>query len=100
MSTNASYTKLRDGSWGIRVPDALRATAGSVVSVKKQSGETKDEIVDRVLWSGQGISLCSIRRSASASGGSSRRSGRSYECGDCGDYVTPGTRRWETGMMH
>ena len=35
----------------------------------------------------------------SGGGGSPRRGGR-YECEDCGDYVTPGTRCWETGMMH
>jgi hypothetical protein len=89
-ATKASYTKLQDGSWGIRVPESLRATAGDVVTVTKASGETKTETVSRVLWTGQGISLCSIQQSAAsaarASGSSRRSSGsRVGSCGcDCG----------------
>jgi hypothetical protein len=29
-----------------------------------------------------------------------RRPGGRYECPECGDWVTPGTRCWETGMIH
>jgi len=38
----------------------------------------------------------------SPSRGTSRPSGRGrkYECPECGDYVYPGTRCWETGMIH
>ena len=100
-ATKASYTKLRDGSWGIRVPESLRATAGDVVTVTKASGEIKDEIVARVLWTGQGISLCSIQQSAARASGSSRRSsGNRGYCDECGERAEPGTRCWETGMMH
>lgn len=28
------------------------------------------------------------------------RSGGRYECEECGDYVYPGSRCWETGMTH
>jgi hypothetical protein len=52
---------------------------------------TKDFWVDSFLVSG-----------ASASHGATpklRRDG-TYECDECGDYVRPGTRCWETGRTH
>ena len=51
----ATYTKLNDGSWGLRVscgPVAPYAT----VTVTKKSGETKVETVGQVLWTGNGVS--------------------------------------------
>jgi hypothetical protein len=97
----ATYTKLRDGSWGVRVPGSV--TPGQSVVVTKKSGETKQETILRVLASFQpeNVSLCSIQPSSSNSSSNShrRRSGR-YECEECGDMVTPGTQCWETGMEH
>jgi hypothetical protein len=55
---NATYTKLRDGSWGIRVTGT--AKAGDVVTVTKRSGETVNATVGRVVWSGNGVSLCEV----------------------------------------
>jgi hypothetical protein len=104
---NNTYTKLKDGNWGIRV--AGEATAGGQVRVTKKDGSSKIETVDRVLWTGddrQGggqISLCSIRASsaprASVSCAPARRGGR-RECEECGEFVTAGTRCWETGLLH
>lgn len=74
----ASYAKLRDGSWGIRVQGA--AAPGETITVTKRSGETKQETVARVLWSGNGVSLCSIERD-----GGSRRGGYPYR-GMGGNY--------------
>lgn len=57
---NATYTKLRDGSWGLRIQgitDNLNA-----VTVTKKSGESKTEYVDRILWRGNGIMLATIAK--------------------------------------
>ena len=98
----ATYTKLRDGSWGVRVPGSV--TPGQSVVVTKKSGETKQETILRVLavFQPENVSLCSIQQSTQASSSRSGRSSRSgcYECEECGDMVTPGTRCWETGMEH
>lgn len=59
----ASYTKLRSGDWGIRVPG--RVKAGDLVNVTKKSGEVITETIDRVIWSGSGCSLCSVVRTGS-----------------------------------
>ena len=83
----ATYTKLRDGSWGVRVTGAA-VKAGDRVTVTKKSGESKVEVIDRVLWTGNGVSLCSVRGSgAPARSGHSPRAGRrNYEdeCELCG----------------
>lgn len=54
----ATYTKLRDGSWGVRIDGP--AVAGQTVTVTKKSGESKAETVAAVVWSGNGVSVCSI----------------------------------------
>lgn len=66
MSSNATYTHLRNGDWGIRVKGT--ASVGSSVVVVKKSGETKTEMIQKVLWTGRDsktgetISLCAIRQ--------------------------------------
>ena len=42
-----TYSKLRDGSWGLR---GAGLVAGASVVVTKKSGETKAVLVGRVLW--------------------------------------------------
>jgi hypothetical protein len=92
-----TYAKLRDGSWGVKVPG--KATAGQTVTVEKKSGERRTERIARVLWSGDGVSLCSIAVVAKSAsyGGRNRQSGY---CDECGERAEPGTRCWETGMTH
>jgi hypothetical protein len=90
-----TYCKLRDGSWGIRSSHPV--TAGQVVSVTKKGGETRQEKVGRVICSGAEYCIATVSARSSAR---SRSSGSRYECEECGDYVMPGTRCWETGMMH
>jgi len=83
-----TYTKLRDGSWGVRVEGPAPA-AGLTVTVTKKSGETKAEKIGKVLWTGNGVSLCSIEGSKPANGSSNGqtqapRRGRSCSCtADC-----------------
>lgn len=55
----ATYTKLKNGDWGIRVTGA-KPREGAVVTVTKKDGSTKVETVRRVLWSGDGIHLCAV----------------------------------------
>lgn len=62
---SATYTKLKDGTWGLRIVGAITAT----VTVRKKSGEEKQERVGRVLWSGNGITLATIQFSRQSSGG-------------------------------
>lgn len=73
--TRATYTKLRDGSWGIRVKGGAPAP-GAQIRVKKKAGTVKVETIDQVVWRGDGITLCSIRRSGRSAG----ESGRCAEC--------------------
>jgi hypothetical protein len=60
---SATYTKLKSGEWGIRVTEGT-VTEGQTVTVTKKSGETKEEVVAKVVWSGNGVTLCAIRASA------------------------------------
>jgi len=93
----ATYTKLKNGSWGIKVQGT--ASAGQSVTVTKRDGSSKAELVDRVLWAGDGVAICSIAQHAHSSGSRRGYSGR-YECDECGDMVVPGSRCWETGCTH
>ena len=80
---NATYTQLRNGSWGIRV--AGTAGVGQTITVTKKDGSNKTETVQKVLWtgrdskSGQTVSLCSI--GAGKSGNSSGERGKCRHCG-------------------
>jgi hypothetical protein len=57
-----SYTKLKSGDWGVRCEGEVKP--GQSVTVTKKDGSVKTEIIDAVLWSGDGKSLCSIKRRA------------------------------------
>ena len=99
----ASYTKLKDGSWGIRVVGA-KPKKGQVVPVKKKSGENNNEIVAAVLWSGpdrssgEQVSLCKIEpKSRSSSTPTrttlSRSASRSRGCKTGGNCSSMGSGR-------
>jgi hypothetical protein len=92
-----TYTKLRSGDWGIRSTETL--AAGMTVQVTKKSGESKTETVDHVIWTGNGVTLASIARSAAPASprGSYRRRGdggpRGFKpCYMCGSYYCEGAR--------
>lgn len=108
-TASASYNKLRDGSWGIKVQGS--AKPGDRITVTKRDGSSKVETVDKVVWSGNGVAICSVIEtrgaSSSSSGGrrnahgnTSRAPAGTYECEECGEYVRKGTRCWETGHTH
>ena len=87
----ATYTKLKDGSWGVRAAGKL--AAGATITVTKKDGSTKTETVKSVLWTGpdsktrETISLCSIAQQQGG-GSSSRQPGT---CVNCGGSLSP----WE-----
>lgn len=105
-ASTTTYTKLRDGSWGIR---GRNLTAGHVVIVAKRDGSTKQEMVSRIVWTGDdGTQIAAINPAARTclTETRSRQTARrmnvfgEYTCDECGDRVTPGSRCWETGMRH
>lgn len=93
-----TYNKLRDGSWGIRA-EGVVIERGQTVTVTKKSGETKEETIGRILWTGNGVTLATIVSSSngvSGEGGARRRSGNvCAECGKGGNLV----QDCEDGMM-
>jgi len=61
-----TYTKLKSGEWGVRMAGTPKV--GARVSVSKKDGSTKTETIARVVWSGDGISLCAIAKGDGAKG--------------------------------
>jgi len=83
-----TYTKLKSGNWGIRSTSPLRD--GQTVTVRKKSGETKSETIERVVWSGNGVWLAAIaQRGGRDSYGNRIGTGASYRAG----VTAPGRRR-------
>jgi hypothetical protein len=102
---NATYTKLRNGTWGAKVMSAA-VNPGDAITVTKKSGETKSEIVSKVFYRGEDIAIVSLRKGASekkepSTGRSRSHYGRSYFraargrcedapcCGCCDAYGVP-----------
>ena len=82
ITTQTSFTKLRNGSWGIK-GTGLRA--GLVVGVVKRDGSTSNVTVDRIVWDGGNVQIASIKQSATRTATAatySRPAGHSCEC--CG----------------
>lgn len=79
------YTKLKSGDWGVKGPaDVVKA--GATVTVVKKSGETRQERIGRVVWTGSGVSIATIGQAGSASGSPSK-----------GTYYRSGGRGTRTG---
>jgi hypothetical protein len=98
----ATYTKLKNGEWGIRVEGTVRK--GDLVTVTKKSGQTKTETVAKVLWTGNGVCLCAIRRKASyetrqsfARSPARRSSGC---CAECGTLLERWMDGYAMGLCH
>lgn len=95
----ATYTKLNNGRWGVRVPGT--PTAGQTVTVETRDGKTKTEIIERVLWTGadqwhghQTMSLCAVVQRAYAGGHRERNDGM-VRCRHCRG-LTPDGDDWCT----
>jgi len=92
-----TYTKLKDGSWGIRVAGEKPAI-GAVLTIQKKDGSTRQETVSRVLWSEGGIVLCSIEAHRHRLGhmGQLMAEGSSYRAGYQAGLIAPrGSRECE-----
>lgn len=59
-----TYTKLKTGAWGLRGPASMKS--GETVTVSKKSGELQQVTVGKVIWTGNGIALATIAKSASS----------------------------------
>jgi hypothetical protein len=67
----ATYTKLRNDTWGIRVQGP--AVPGDTVEVTTRAGETKKEVVEKVVWEGDGVTICAIVRTEASAPSRPRR---------------------------
>lgn len=54
----ATYTKLRNGSWGLRV--AGDAEVDDIVLARRRNGVVTRKLVTRVVWAGNGVALCEM----------------------------------------
>ena len=54
----ATWAKLRDGSWGVRVTAEVRV--GDIVTVTAQSGKVQDKAIREIAFKGQGYTLCYV----------------------------------------
>lgn len=84
-TNSASFTKLRDGSWGVRLSGSA-PQRGQVLAVARKDGTVTMVTVERVIWSGNGAHLCAIaqerlQRAAAPRPSRGPRSGRCRECG-------------------
>ena len=75
-TTNATFSKLPTGDWGIRVEGD--AQPGQSVHVTKRNGSAKEVTIERVLSTADGVSVCAIRDDGNARrpARKGRRSGR------------------------
>lgn len=83
---DATYTKLRSGAWGLRVPGTV--APGDTIAVTTRAGKTELRTVGRVVWSNDTTTLCTI---AGNGGGAARPARRRYagsgrKCPQCGGH--------------
>jgi hypothetical protein len=99
-----SYTKLKDGSFGLRIVG--KAIAGQTVQIQTKAGAIKSETIKNVLWTGQDkfsslgtISLCIILVKCKQCGASPNARGwpRIYRNGICSDCYRDEAEEREMG---
>ena len=57
----ASFKRMKSGDWGIKVEgDHQTLQPGQTVTVTKKSGETKDVVVEAVMYTDEECALCTI----------------------------------------
>lgn len=95
-TTTASPAKLKNGSWGARVPG--RASEGDTITIKTRAGKRWDATISRVLWtgadrrSGETVSLVATESRSSGSARSNRRqtTWTGCSCGSVEEYERDG----------
>jgi hypothetical protein len=55
---NATWTKLKIGGWGARVEGS--AKQGDELTITRRDGAVAVRWVNAVVWSGQGVTLCTV----------------------------------------
>jgi hypothetical protein len=73
----ATWTKLRSGEWGVKL-DGIGIRKGAHVTVTKRDGSATTVIIDRVIWTGNGQSLCTVADDKP------RQYGPPKHCWECG----------------
>jgi len=53
---NATPAKLKSGDWGAKVQGTV--TVGDIVTITTKAGKTWQARIARVIWTGDGISIC------------------------------------------
>jgi len=56
-----TFTKLRNGDWGLRGPESMLRGA-QWVTVTRRGGDTTRVQVARIVWTGNGVAVASIQR--------------------------------------
>lgn len=93
-----TYARLKNGSWGLRVVGTVPVPGAEVVATTK-AGDTKRETVERIVWTGDGVSLCTIRKSQYGGtgyrrmGGEGNRAPYGRRCDYCGSNQC--SRAWD-----
>ena len=85
----ATFSTLKNGEWGVRVLGPA-PKPGSTVTVTTRTGDRRSVVIDRVIWSGGGTHLCTLRPQT---GHVSTSSGRGPSGGGCGGYCPVGGHR-------
>jgi hypothetical protein len=62
----ASYVKLADGSWGVRLPSSMPATLGQQVTVETKGGKRKQETIAAVVETDERGTICAVVQAARA----------------------------------
>ena len=82
-----TYSKLRDGTWGVRglVADVK---PGATITVTKKGGQVKPELVGNVIWTDGTVALATITKAPAktptpAAPGKPKRGACSCEGGCC-----------------
>lgn len=82
-ATPATPAKLRDGTWGARVQGTARR--GQQITITTRRGKSWDATVQRVLWSGDGVTLVATASGVSTHSHGRRRSRCGCRCGCAGE---------------
>ena len=80
QTITASPTKLQSGAWGAKVQSET-VQAGDTVTITTRAGKSWDATISKVLWTGDGVSICATESNGSSSS-RPRRRGRSCACDD------------------
>lgn len=83
--TTATPAKLRDGTWGARV--AGRARAGDTVTITTRAGKSWTATITRIVWSGEGVTLCATGTAPRSRSRRSRGTWTGCSCGSIEEYT-------------